>query len=204
MIHKRNHNECSGINEVPKLKAELAISESLKIPQQNNIDIKQTGSEFFWEDYQVGERMNHPEGLTIDNSDHTLATKLYQNNAKLHFDDHMMKSSRMGQRLVYGGHVISLCRSISFNGLGNAMWLYSINAGTHANPVFAGDTIYCFTEVLEVIEHTRKDIGLLRLQTVGLKNIRPDEVTELRDEKGKYHPHVVLDLDYTVVVPRQQ
>lgn len=203
MVHKSDHSISSGIKEIPQLEAILPVNNTLAIPPVNELDIIQTGSPFYWEDYVKGERLDHPEGITIDNSDHTLATKLYQNNAKLHFDDHMMKSGKMGQRLMYGGHVISICRSISFNGLGNAMWLYAINSGTHANPAFAGDTIYCFSEILEVIEHPRDDLGLLRVRTIGLKNITPSEVTQARNEDGKYHPYVVLDLDYTVVIPRR-
>lgn len=203
MVHKRDHEKSSGINEIPALESSLAISDSIKMGEIRDIDPLQTGSNFFWEDYQKGERLNHPEGITIDDSDHTLATKLYQNNAKVHFDDFMMKSSRMGERLIYGGHVISLCRSISFNGLGNAMWLYAINAGSHANPVFAGDTIYCYSEILEVIDHPRKDLGLLRVRTIGLKNKIPTDVESYRNEEGKYHPYVVLDLDYTVVIPKK-
>lgn len=203
MVHKRDHAARSGISEIPETLESLPIDDDITIPQLREIDTSQTGCNYFWEDYQAGERLNHAEGLTIDNSDHTLATKLYQNNAKLHFDDHMMKASRMGERLIYGGHVISLCRSISFNGLGNAMWVYAINGGAHCNPTFAGDTIYCFTEVVEVIEHKRKDIGLLRLKTYGLKNITPAEIDSVRDEDGKYLPNVVLDLDYTVIVPRK-
>jgi 2-methylfumaryl-CoA hydratase len=203
MIHKRDHETSTGIKDIPELESVVAVTDDINIPEFNSLDTTQTGCEYFWEDYEVGERLNHAEGITIDNSDHTLATKLYQNNAKLHFDHHMMKSSRMGQRLIYGGVVISLCRTISFNGLGNAMWLYSINGGTHANPTFARDTIYCFSEVLEKIAHPRKDIGFLRLRTVGLKNITPVEVESVRDEDNKYHSYVVLDLDYTVVVPKR-
>jgi len=203
MVHKKDHSIQSKIKDIPTLLESVSIQESIDIPQINNWDSSKTGSDYFWQDYQVGERLNHPEGMTIDNSDHTLATKLYQNNAKLHFDDHLMKSSPMGERLIYGGHVISLCRALSFNGLGNAMWLYAINAGTHANPVFAGDTIYCYSEVLEVIDHARADIGLLRLRTVGLKNMNPEDIQSPKDENNKYLKNVVLDLDYTVVIPKK-
>ncbi|MDX2505841.1 MAG: MaoC family dehydratase [Gammaproteobacteria bacterium] len=203
MVHKKDYSMQTGIHEIPSMEAIVPVADQLAIPPVRMTDISQTGSPFFWEDYVIGERLDHPEGITIDNSDHTLATKLYQNNAKLHFDDHMMKSEKMGQRLMYGGHVISICRSISFNGLGNALWLYAINSGTHANPTFGGDTLYCYSEVLDVIKHHRKDIGLLRLRTIGLKNITPKEVSQARSEENKYHSYVVLDLDYTVVIPKR-
>jgi|TARA_R110002033_G_scaffold9971_4_gene32779 2-methylfumaryl-CoA hydratase len=204
MVHKRNKGEMSGINIVPTFAKTQAIKEEINIPVLKDINTDVTGGVYFFEDYEAGERLNHAEGITIDDSDHTLATKLYQNNAKVHFDDFMMKSTPMGQRLMYGGHVISIARSISFNGLQNAQWIYSINSGAHANPTYAGDTIYAFTEVIETINHEREDLGLLRLRTVALKNQRPETFTSTFDENGKYKKEVVLDLDYTVVIPKKQ
>ena len=202
MVKKRTA-ETSGINQVPELLAAVPVDLPIHIPTIEHIDSKQSGSEYLWEDYAPGERLDHPEGFTIDSTEHTLATNLYQNNAKVHFNHHMMLQGPMQQRLVYGGHIISICRSIAFNGLGNAMWLYGINSGSHSNPTFAGDTIYCYTLVKDVIEHERKDIGLLRLQSIGLKNTTPDEVESHLDQNGKYLPQVVLDLDYTLIIPRR-
>jgi len=205
MIHKKNKGVNLGINDVPTFAKTTPIQKEISIPVAKNVDTTSTGGEYFWEDYEVGERLNHIEGITIDNSDHTLATKLYQNNAKVHFNDHMMQSTPMKQRLMYGGHVISIARSISFNGLQNAQWIYAINSGAHSNPTYAGDTIYAYSEVVEKIEvENRDDIALLRLRTIGLKNITPLEVESPKGEDGKYLPNVVLDLDYTVVIPKKQ
>ena len=203
MVHKKDLSERSGINEVPTFENTTPILEKINIPYINFIDTLASGGNYFFEDYKQGERLNHPEGITIDNSDHTLATKLYQNNAKVHFNDHMMKSTPMGQRLMYGGIIISIARAISFNGLQNAQWIYSINSGNHCNPTFAGDTIYAYTEIIETIDHKREDIGLLRLRTIALKNQNPIEIENPKDENGKYLPNVVLDLDYTVVIPKK-
>jgi 2-methylfumaryl-CoA hydratase len=142
--------------------------------------------------------------MTINPADHTLATRLYQNNARLHFDDYMMKDSSFGQRLVYGGVPISLCRSLSFEGLENAISILAINAGTHAKPSFAGDTIYCATEVIDAWGlPNRTDIGALRLRMIGIKNMLPTDLAEIKTD-GKYHENVVLDLDYTVAMPRRE
>jgi len=202
MVHKKEKGVMSGINEVPILDKITKIRD-INIPHIVVLNTEATGGEYLFEDYEVGERLNHLEGITVDDSDHTLATKLYQNNAKVHFDDFMMKSTPMGERLMYGGHVISIVRSISFNGLQNAQWIHSINSGAHANPTYAGDTIYAYTEILEKIEVDRKDIGLLRVRTIGLKNMRPENVENPKDEKGKYIKNVVLDLDYTIIVTRK-
>ena len=158
----------------------------------------------FWINYQAGERLNHVAGTTINPTEHTLATRLYQNNAHLHFDDYMMKDSSFGQRLVYGGIVISLCRALSYEGLENAFSILAINSGTHANPTFAGDTIYCATEVIDTYAlPNRGDIGALRLRMLGIKNMVPSELTDIKTDGKYYHPNVVLDLDYTVAIPHK-
>lgn len=202
MVHKKDHTNLSGVNEVPTFAKTTPINE-INLPTIKCVDTNSTGGKYFFEDYEIGERLDHPEGITVDNSDHTLATKLYQNNAKVHFNDHMMKSTPMGQRLMYGGIIISMARAISFNGLQNAQWVCAINSGAHANPTYAGDTIYAYTEILEKIEVNRDDIGLLRVRTIGLKNQTPKEIETPKGEDGKYLPNVVLDLDYTIVIPKK-
>ena len=204
MVHKKDKSTTSGIKHIPQFKESTPINDEINIPKIECVDTDATGGKFFFEDYEKGERLNHPEGITVDNSDHTLATKLYQNNAKVHFNDHMMKSTPMGERLMYGGIVISMARAISFNGLQNAQWIYAINSGAHANPTFAGDTIYAYTEVLETIDHKREDIGLLRLRTIAIKNQDPKEIDSPKGEDGKYLKNVVLDLDYTVIIPKKK
>jgi 2-methylfumaryl-CoA hydratase len=204
MVHKKDKETTTGINEVPTFAKTTPIADVINIPTIKTVDTDASGGKYFFEDYVAGERLNHPEGITIDNSDHTLATKLYQNNAKVHFNDHMMKSTPMGQRLMYGGIIISMARAISFNGLQNAQWVYSINSGAHANPTYAGDTVYAYTEVVETIEVNREDIGLLRLRTVAIKNQVSKEIENPKDAEGKYLANVVLDLDYTVVIPKNK
>jgi len=204
MVHKKDKETLSGIKEIPTFAEATPILDEINLPEIKCVDTDATGGKFFFEDYEKGERLNHPEGITVDNSDHTLATKLYQNNAKVHFNDHMMKSTPMGERLMYGGIVISMARAISFNGLQNASFMYAINSGAHANPTYAGDTIYAYTQVLETIDHKREDIGLLRLRTIAVKNQKSSEIENPKGEDGKYLKNVVLDLDYTVVIPKKK
>lgn len=204
MVHKKDKETLTGIKEVPTFSETTPILDEINIPKIECVDTDATGGKFFFEDYEKGERLNHPEGITIDDSDHTLATKLYQNNAKVHFNDHMMKSTPMGQRLMYGGIVISMARAISFNGLQNAQWIYAINSGSHCNPTYAGDTIYAYTEIIDTIDHKREDIGLLRLRTIAVKNQKSEEIIDPKDEDGKYLKNVVLDLDYTVIIPKNK
>lgn len=133
-----------------------------------------------------------------------MATRLYQNTAKVHFNQYEQASGRFGKRLIYGGHIISLARALSFNGLANAFKIVAINAGSHCNPTFSGNTIHAWTEVLDKMAFSeRPDIGALRLRTVATKD-RPCADFPYKDAEGKYLPEVVLDFDYTVLMPRRQ
>lgn len=59
-----------------------------------------------------------------------LATKLNQKTARVHFDALTMRDTPHGRRLVYGGHVISVCRVHSYDGLENVVGIGPINGGT--------------------------------------------------------------------------
>ena len=135
------------------------------------------------------------------------AARLYQNNARPHFDALAMKESHVGRHLVYGGHVLSVCRALAYDGPEKVLSIMAINAGAHVSPTVAGDTLYAFSEVIEKWKLPgRSDVGALRLRLVGLKNAPPADVPAARVEssaKSAYHPAVVLDIDYTVLMPRE-
>ena len=162
-----------------------------------------TGGGRLWEDYTPGEVMHHPGGMTIEEADHMMATRLYQNTARIHFDAFHARDNQFGKRLVYGGHVISLCRALSYDGLENAFAVAAIHGGTHANPTFAGDTLYCRHVVLgrEKLPG-RGDVGALRLRMIGAKNVDLAQLPDL--PPGERNDAVVLDLDYSVLIPRRQ
>jgi len=206
MVRKSNLDSPAPETVIPELD-KVVDAKNLHIPhnvEYNEFDTQMTGSAFLWDDYQVGELINHPSGMTIDESDHTLATKLYQNPARLHFD---ASKSTYGKRLVFGGHVMSVCRALSYEGLENALSIAAINGGAHSNPTFGSDTIYAHTEVLDKWEIPgRSDVGALRLRLIGVKD-QPlrflSEASTTIEGRRNYHPNVVLDLDYTVLMPRR-
>jgi 2-methylfumaryl-CoA hydratase len=209
MVHKNNFNAPAPETVIPTL-LEYVTSDELSVPSfldARKFNTANTGGQYLWDDYSIGERINHPAGMTINDSDHTLATKLYQNNARLHFDDVMMKQTAFGRRLMYGGHIISLCRALSHDGLENALTISAINAGTHCNPTFGDDTIFTWSEVLDKWPvPNRSDVAALRLRMVGIKNIPANSLSSTHVNyagKQTYHPNVVLDLDYTVLMPRK-
>ncbi len=205
MVRKRDLSAPAPEPFVPDLPTAVAMSD-LAVPYQikpGQYDWVRAGSPFLWEDYEVGERIDHIDGVTIEEAEHMQATRLYQNTARVHFNLHVEKAGRFGRRIVYGGHIISLARSLSFNGLANALSIAAINSGRHTNPCFAGDTVYAWSEILakeEIPGHP--DVGALRVRTVATKD-RPCHDFPYQDASGNYDPSVVLDFDYTVLMPRR-
>ena len=143
----------------------------------------------------VGEVIDHVDGVTVEEAEHMLATRLWQNTAKVHFDAGARPD---GRRLIYGGHVISMARALSFNGLANAQIVVGLNGGAHANPCYAGDTITAWSEVLDKVETGAPGVGALRLRLVATKG---GTAGLLRGSDGKYLPDILLDLDYWALVP---
>ena len=98
-------------------------------------DFALAGSAHRWGDYEVGENIDHVDGMTLEEAEHQIATRLYQNTAKVHFNQHAQAQGQFKRRLVYGGVVISLARALSFNGLANAFHIAAINGGRHVAPL---------------------------------------------------------------------
>lgn len=174
--------------------ADLAIPEGLDF---SNYDFALAGEPHRWGDYEIGEKIDHVDGVTIEEAEHMIATRLWQNTAKVHFD---ITARPDGKRLMYGGHVISLARSLSFNGLANAQMVAGINAGAHANPCFAGDTVRAWSEVLDKADTSAPGVGALRLRLVAVKGDAAG--FPLKGEDDRYLPEVLLDLDYWVLMPQ--
>lgn len=162
-----------------------------------------SGSTALWEDYAVGESIDHIDGMTLEDAEHMLATRLYQNTARVHFDAVAQRESRFGKRLIYGGHIISLARSLSFNGLANAYRIAAINGGSHTAPAFAGDTVYAWSQVLEKAGTEVPGVGALRLRLVAMKDAPAGRDFAPKTADGKYRANVLLDLDYWALMPRR-
>jgi 2-methylfumaryl-CoA hydratase len=203
MVRKRDTAVLAPTPVVPKL-ADAVAADALIVPRGIDLaryDRALAGSRHGWDDYAKGERIDHVDGTTIEEAEHAMATRLYQNTAKVHFNQHSESKGRFGRRLVYGGHVISLMRALSFNGLANAFRVAALNGGRHVAPCFAGDTLYAWSEVLaKAAIDGRNDVGALRLRSIAAKD---HPCADFPDKAGDgYHPAVVLDLDYWVLMPR--
>ena len=184
---------------VPKLQAAVP-ADALIIPEGldfSNYDFALAGEPHRWGDYATGEKIDHVDGVTIEEAEHMLATRLWQNTAKVHFDATFRED---GRRLIYGGHVISMARALSFNGLANAQMIVALNGGAHANPCFAGETVKCWSEVLDRADTAAPGVGAIRLRLVAVK--QGAAPFALKGADGKYAPEVLLDLDYWALMPK--
>ena len=198
MVRKRDLDAPAPETVIPDLTPAVDASD-LVVPgglDFSGYDFTLAGEPHRWGDYAIGETIDHVDGVTIEEAEHMLATRLWQNTAKVHFDATFREG---GQRLIYGGHVISMARALSFNGLANAQMIVGLNAGAHANPCFAGDTVKAWTEVLDKADTAAPGVGAIRLRLVATKGGAP---FALRGEDGKYLPEVLLDLDYWALMPQ--
>ncbi len=201
LVKKRDHKSAAPTAAVPELAA-MVDAGQLIVPAGLDFsayDFTLAGEAHRLGDYAIGERIDHVDGVTVEEAEHMLATRLWQNTAKVHFDT---RTRPDGRRLIYGGHIISLARALSFNGLANAQMVVALNAGTHANPCFAGDTVTAWSQVLERAETAAPGVGAMRLRTVAHKvGAQPGAAFPLRAADGKYAPEVLLELDYWVLFP---
>jgi 2-methylfumaryl-CoA hydratase len=204
MVRKRDESATTTEAKVPNLPVQVEPEElgsavpKLKIKSYDNT---LAGSARRFADYSVGDKIDHRDGITVEEAEHQIATRLYQNTARVHFNQFTEGKGRFGRRLIYGGHVISLARALSFNGLENTFHVAAINGGRHVAPLFAGLTVFAWSEVLDCREILkRKDIGALRLRTIATAD-RPSGDFAFK-QGDEYDPAVILDLDYWALVPR--
>jgi 2-methylfumaryl-CoA hydratase len=204
MVRKRNEALPAPDEKVPELPKGVGPGQlGGACPKINTAayDTVLSGSPHRFGNYKVGEKIDHVDGITVEEAEHMIATRLYQNTARIHFNNFIESKGRFGRRLIYGGHAISLARALSFNGLGNAFHVTAINGGRHVAPLFAGCTVFAWSEVLASVEVPgREDAGALRVRTIATKD-RPCADFPFKSADD-YDPAVILDLDYWVLLPR--
>lgn len=202
MVRKRSEDAEIAEQATPELASAVAASDLVppKGLDFSRYDWALAGAPHAFEDYAVGEKIDHVDGMAVEEAEHQMATRLYQNTAKVHFNQFERAKDPSGRRLVYGGVVISTAKALSFNGLQNAGLILAINGGRHVNPYFAGATVFAWSEVLD-----KADLGAagaLRLRLVATKD-RPCADFPDRDSAGAYPHEVILDFDYWAAVPKR-
>lgn len=207
MVNKRDPSASVSDSSMPQTAAALAPADLVPPPGGiSKLDSWQSGSDKYFDDYETGLFIDHHDGVTLEESEHMLATRAYQNTARVHFDGLAQQETRFGKRLIYGGHIISHARAMSFNGLENAVCVAGLNAGTHVAPAFAGDTIYAGTRIMDkAVIASVESVGALRLRHFVTKNKPVGDISELisnREAEIKLDD-LLLDLDCWVWMARR-
>jgi len=129
-----------------------------------------TGGDTYFEDFKAGTKMRHARGSTIGEVESQLLTKLVMNTADAHFNEHKMSRLPYGQRLVFGLVTGSIVIGLATQDTAeNALAELSLTGLRFRAPVFLGDTLYAYTEVLETRDSDQEDAGIVRFKHWGVK-----------------------------------
>ncbi len=124
----------------------------------------------YYEDFQVGDTYEHRPGRTVTETENTWFTLLTMNTHPLHFDAEYAKASEFKRPLIASPFTVALMVGMSVTdtsqkAIANLGWT-DIKL---TYPLFAGDTLYSESEVLEKRESkSRPGAGLVTIKTTGL------------------------------------
>jgi acyl dehydratase len=136
----------------------------------------------FLEDFRVGDRYRHAHGRTITETDNTWFTLLTNNSHDIHINADYASRSEFGRPLVVSTLTLAIVTGLSVedvsrNAVANLGW----DDVRLPAPVFAGDTLYGESEVLEVREsRSRPGQGVVKVRTRGFNQ---DDVTVIEFER---------------------
>jgi itaconyl-CoA hydratase len=119
-----------------------------------------TGDNNYFENFEVGEVLRHRRGKTIEPTENVLITNMVMNSASSHFDDVVMRDTIFKKRLQFGGVTASLIVGMASQDTSeNSLAELGMSNIRFKVPVFHGDTLYAYTEVLEKRDAGREDAG---------------------------------------------
>ena len=123
----------------------------------------------YYEDFVIGDVYEHRPGRTITQTDNIWFTLLTMNTHPMHFDEEYAKASEFGRCIVCSPFTVALMAGMSVSdtsqkAIANLGWT-DIKL-TH--PLFAGDTLYASSQVLDKRESgSRPGAGIVTISTVG-------------------------------------
>jgi itaconyl-CoA hydratase len=146
-----------------------------------NTHYELTSHDNYFEDFEAGQRMRHWRGTTVGEVENQLLTKLVVNTADGHYNEQKMKNTMFGQRLVFGLVTGSIVIGLATQDTAeNALAELRLDGLKFRAPVFHGDTLTAYTEVLETRDADREDAGIVRFKHWGVKQ---DETVVFEGER---------------------
>lgn len=108
-----------------------------------------TSANNYFEDFEVGQKIRHARGTTIGEVENQLLTKLVMNTAQGHWNEDSMSKTPYGQRLVFGFITAAMVIGLATQDTAeNAIKELGLDNIKFKKPVFHGDTVYAYTEVI--------------------------------------------------------
>jgi acyl dehydratase len=128
-----------------------------------------TGGKNYFEDFTVGDVYEHARGKTVGEIDNVMITNLVMNTAQAHFNEHLMAGGPLKHRITFGGVTSALVIGLAMQDTGeNALAELGLDKVRFRTPVFHGDTLYAFTEVISKDDRGRADAGEVRFRHWGV------------------------------------
>lgn len=123
----------------------------------------------YFEDFVVGETINHTVSKTIFESDNNLFSLLTMNHHPVHIDINYSKQNQHGKILVPGTLVFCLAVHLTVNDIsGKAIANLGYEAIEHLHPTFINDTIYSRTQIIDKwASKSKNDRGIVYVETIG-------------------------------------
>ncbi|MDF9801105.1 acyl dehydratase [Catalinimonas alkaloidigena] len=123
----------------------------------------------YFEEFKVGEVIEHELSKTIFESDNNLFSLLTMNHHPVHLNHDYALHNQHGRILVVGTLVFSLVVGITVPDIsGKAIANLIYEEVKHLAPVFINDTLYAKSKILEVLpSKSKSDRGIIYVETVG-------------------------------------
>ena len=154
-----------------------------------------------FDSYAVGERIDHVDGMTIDEAEHRLATRLYQNRRGVHFNAHRERAGASAA----ASSMAATCSASPARCRSTASATCCTSPRSTPAPRQPGVRGRHHLRLVGGPRQSRAaghpDLGALRLRLVATKD-RPCDDFPDQDAAGNYLPEVVLDFDYWGIMPR--
>lgn len=133
-----------------------------------------TGSNNYFEDFEPGQVLKHARGKTMCEQDNVGITLQVLNTAEGHFNEDIMQKNAMGRpgwnsRLQFGGVTIAMVIGLAMQDTGeNALRELALDKIRLKSPVFHGDTLYAYSEVLRTDDADSEDAGVVTFKHYGV------------------------------------
>jgi acyl dehydratase len=124
----------------------------------------------YYDELEVGQRIQHDLGRTITEADNVLFSSLTMNTQPLHINEEFARQTEFGTRIVNGIFTLGVVIGITVPDLtqGTIVANLGYENVVHPKPVFHGDTITVETEILSKREsRSNPQRGIIRMKHIG-------------------------------------